>query len=447
MGNRKQPRPRDGRTDQSPGSRPPGPRRARRLHAHQVDAAIDAAVASCGVAVGRPAPDLVEPLAAGADAPEATGHALVDRALGRALSAALTVAWRHGWQPADVHRALARLHGRPHARLAAHAMGCEARSYQPADLPQRWRMQLDAIGATEFAAGDACSGQWVVAEGTERLPGVSVAVETLARLRRLPRLPSLGPAPGDPAPRRQGRRAAPTRAGADPRVLQRVTALLAKAESTTFHAEAEVFTAKAQELMTRHAIDRVAVDADRGSATVGGRRVGIDDPYAGPRYLVLSAVAEANRCRAVWSKVWGFATVFGAEDDLDTVELLYTSLMIQATRAMVAGQASPVVSPGGGRMRSFRQSFLVAFAGRIGTRLRQAAEAATADATRGRASLLPVLARRSEDAEAAVREAYPSVGTSRVSANDAEGWHAGRAAADRAQLDLHEALHGRARAR
>jgi hypothetical protein len=43
-----------------------------------------------------------------------------------------------------------------------------------------------------------------------------------------------------------------------------------------------------------------------------------------------------------------------------------------------------------------------------------------------------------------VREAYPTVGTSRVSANDAEGWHAGRAAADRAQLDLHEALHRRA---
>lgn len=443
MGKRKQPWPRDGRIDRSPGSHPPGPRRARRLHAHQVDSAIEAAVASCGVAVGPPAPDLLEPLAAGSEGPDTTGESLVDRALGRALTSALTAAWRHGWQPADVHRALARLHGRPHARLAAHAIGCEARSYQPAEVPPRWRMQLDAIGATELAADDACSGQWVVAQGTARWAGVSVAVESLARLRRLPRLPSLGPAPGEPAPRRPATSRGPARVGADPRVLQRVTALLAKAESTTFHAEAEAFTAKAQELMTRHAIDRAAVDAGLGGgSTVGGRRVGIDDPYAGPRYLVLSAVAEANRCRAVWSKVWGFATVFGAEDDLDTVELLYTSLMVQATRAMVAGETSPAVVPGGGRIRSFRQSFLVAFAGRIGTRLRKAAEAATADATRGRASLLPVLARRSEDAEAAVREAYPSVGTSRVSANDPEGWHAGRAAADRAQLDLHEALRG-----
>jgi hypothetical protein len=149
----------------------------------------------------------------------------------------------------------------------------------------------------------------------------------------------------------------------------------------------------------------------------------------------------------VWSKVWGFATVFGDEDDLDTVELLYTSLLVQATRAMVAGEPAPATGPAGGRIRSFRQSFLVAFAGRIGTRLRLAAEAATAEATRDRASLVPVLARRSEDAEAAVREAYPTVGTSRVSANDAAGWHAGQAAADKAQLYLHEAVSPRAPAR
>ncbi len=67
MGRRKQSGPHDGHTGRSSGSRPPGPRRAPRLRAHQVDAAIDAAVASCGVAVGPPAPDLVEPLAAGAD--------------------------------------------------------------------------------------------------------------------------------------------------------------------------------------------------------------------------------------------------------------------------------------------------------------------------------------------------------------------------------------------
>ena len=43
--------------------------------------------------------------------------------------------------------------------------------------------------------------------------------------------------------------------GADPKITERVRALLAKAESTTFPDEAEAFTAKAQELIAQHAID------------------------------------------------------------------------------------------------------------------------------------------------------------------------------------------------
>ena len=67
-------------------------------------------------------------------------------------------------------------------------------------------------------------------------------------------------------------------------ILDKVRALLAKAESTQFEAEAEAFTAKAQELMTRHRIDRAVLNAsdDLGDAPAG-RRLGIDDPYADVR--------------------------------------------------------------------------------------------------------------------------------------------------------------------
>jgi hypothetical protein len=446
----------------------------RSWRAHQVTAAIDAAVASCGAGVGRPAPHLVAPLVAGAvvDGPGGPasdpaagadgGARLVDRALARALVEAVAGAWRIGWQPADVHRAVARQRGRTHARLVARAIACDAAGHGPADLPPRWRLQLDAIGA---GAGDTpgadsrATGAWVrVARsggGTDRTSAVVVAVEALATLRRLPRMPKLGPAPGDPAPPPGRGRAAVAGegVGADPRVLHRVTALLAKAESTTFPDEAEALTAKAQALMTRHAIDRATVDARAGrapGAAVGGRRLGLDDPYAGARYLLLSVVADANRCRAVWSKYWGFATVFGDEGDLDAVELLYTSLLVQATRAMVAEGPTRRSGPGrgaggagaggGGRTRSFRQSFLVAFGRRIGARLHEAAAAATAaEAGRGTA-LVPLFAARRRAADEAVAAAYPDVGTTRMSANDAAGWHAGTAAASRAQLDLHGAL-------
>jgi hypothetical protein len=224
-------------------------------------------------------------------------------------------------------------------------------------------------------------------------------------------------------------------------VLHKVTSLLAKAESTNFPDEAEALTAKAQELMTRHAIDQVHLDAQRGDTPrVGGRRVGIDDPYAGARFLLLSAVAGANRCRAVWTKKWWFSTVFGHEGDLDAVEMLYTSLLVQATRAMVAEPRPSSVTAGG--TRSFRQSFLVAFARRIGERLAEAAEAVTAEEATRSTALVPLFAARREAAELALKVAFPETRTTRMTAGNAAGWQAGMQAADRAQLDLHPPVRG-----
>ncbi|MGH3851670.1 MAG: DUF2786 domain-containing protein, partial [Pseudonocardiaceae bacterium] len=164
------------------------------------------------------------------------------------------------------------------------------------------------------------------------------------------------------------------RSGQDERILEKVRALLAKAESTTFPLEAEALSAKAQELMARHAIDEAMAGAAQGGTGENvptGVRLRVDDPYAGAKTLLLSVVASANRCRAVWSKSLGFSTIMGFESDLEFVKILYTSLLVQVTSAMVA--AGPQVDLSGrSRTRSFRQAFLVAYANRIGERLRAA---------------------------------------------------------------------------
>jgi hypothetical protein len=99
---------------------------------------------------------------------------------------------------------------------------------------------------------------------------------------------------------------------------------------------------------------------------------------------------------------------------------------------------------GTSRTRSFRQSFLVAFASRIGERLRQSAGTteAAADASH-EGTLLPVLAARIRAVDDRLDELFPQLRRRDVSVSNAAGWGAGRAAADLAQFDIRDAVTGR----
>jgi Protein of unknown function (DUF2786) len=223
----------------------------------------------------------------------------------------------------------------------------------------------------------------------------------------------------------------PAGKAADERMLARVRALLAKAESTTFPEEAEAYTAKAQELMTRYSIDHALLMARSGGREEPAtRRIFVDNPYAAQKTLLLQAVAGANRCRCVWAKNLGFATVIGFPNDLDAVELLFTSLLVQGVRAMTLHRTTTA---------PFRRAFLTAYAHRIGERLYQAAQAAETDASR-EVDLLPVLSRRESEVQKRFREEFPAVRTQRISVSNREGWAEGRAAADRAVLHGHAAV-------
>ena len=166
----------------------------------------------------------------------------------------------------------------------------------------------------------------------------------------------------------------------------------------------------------------------------------MDNPYEGPKVQLLQEVAQANRCRSVWYKSLGMSAVIGFPADLDAVELLFTSLLVQANTAMVpAGGKRDQY--GHSRTRAFRQSFLMSYAIRIGERLTGAAgdaERQVAAEVPGR-NLLPVLAARHQAVDDAVDEMFgdglSSHRSGRVS--DSEGWYSGRAAADTAALHGH----------
>jgi hypothetical protein len=324
------------------------------------------------------------------------------------------------------------------ARCARREVGAAGdRGWEPEVLERFVRRRLSTrhgrvITVLDEAPAGAFIDQLASTLRIDRAWAIQHVVELLALVASIPALPKL-------------RSAERPRTPVNGRILERVRALLAKAESTTFPEEAEALSAKAQELMARHAIDRALLEAtaDHGTSGTSGRRIVIDDPYARPKSLLLAEVADANRGKAVWSPDFGWSTVFGADDDLDIVELLFTSLLCQATAAMSAAGSS-AEGPLGRRARtkSFRQSFLLAYATRIGARLRRATDAAAGEAaaSHGSEALLPVLAARHAAADEAAREAFPHLGRSRFSAHDAAGWAAGAAAADVATLDVRRAV-------
>ncbi|VVJ20122.1 Uncharacterised protein [Amycolatopsis camponoti] len=344
---------------------------------------------AAGKRAHRLAPDFELPAEA-AEGARRAGHLLIARAC------------RSGWLPEDLDQA------------ARRRVDDFARSFV-LDTLAAYDGQRDDGAVRWWTASEPHLPQWTAKHILTPAEALTSVIEALGFLMTLPVLTP----PGTATPDRPAHHV-------DEKKLSRVRALLAKAESSSFPEEAEALSAKAQELMTRYALDRVLVEAaDAGPDVPASRRIWLDTPYADAKSLLVHVVATANRCRAVYDSRWDFVTVVGDEDDLDAVALLTTSLLVQATRAMIADPA--------GRDRAFRKSFLVSYATRIGERLDQAA-AATIAKSADPDRLLPVLASHERAVESAFTKLFPEVVHKSVTVRSHEGWGAGREAADRARL-------------
>ncbi len=302
------------------------------------------------------------------------------------------------------------------------------RNWTPTDLTEITRRKLSMRHVELVALLVAQAGRGELVDLAAEVFPIARAVAAL--LRMLPPIPDVTQRP------KPGRHDGENSASAG--VLAKVRALLAKAESTEFPAEAEALSAKAQELIATCALDRYAAQLDGpgpdGAMTV--RRLWIDAPYVEAKSLLVDAVAEANHCKAVLSTYFGFVTLIGQASDVDAVELLVTSLQVQANRAMLR-HGRIEVRAGESRTRSFRKAFLVSYASRIRERLRQTTSETLVSSGRS-SELVPVMARHDERVRAVTAELFPEIETRRTTISNREGWMAGRAAADLARLDIRE---------
>jgi hypothetical protein len=222
--------------------------------------------------------------------------------------------------------------------------------------------------------------------------------------------------------------------------LETVRKLLAKAERAATAAESEIYTAKAVELMARHGIDAALLAASTpGSDAIGPLRIGMQDPYSAGKARLLGWTAAALGCRWVLHGAWGgkvaAVTVFGHASDRERVEVLYTSLLLQATAQLV--RARPAWP--GESVAAYRRSWLEGFAAQIHRRLVEAEERAAGDATArapasGATGVAVVLADRRRRVDEEFATTYPRLATLRPSALSGSGRTAGALAGQRADL-------------
>lgn len=228
--------------------------------------------------------------------------------------------------------------------------------------------------------------------------------------------------------------------GVSESLLSRVRKLLVQAEDVgATVGEAEAFNAKAAQLIARYGIDAaLLVSAGRTQEEIGHRVIVVDNPYRRDKAHLLTSVAEPLRCQTMHSydpdryvvRLYGFGA------DLERVELLYTSLLLQATRQLVN------VRPGGGwygeheSTAAYRRSWLAGFTTAVYTRLLAAEERAVAEqpATANGTSTALVLRDRGEQVDAAVRAAHPGLRMMRRRNLSGSGRSDGHGAGTRADI-------------
>jgi len=388
-----------------------------------------------------PGPGLDEVAAGAAERLCTLDHATVSRESERHALRLTAAVWNGGWQPVELIRQVQRTTNAATTRLALVAISADHARRSTATLDPRWIDQLDRLELPPVHSDAGWLDDWAEGEQMQRPDLVRTVVAYLRCLASLSQIPILVPPPG-------------TRASADATIdltsrtndpiLDRIRALLAQAESTTFEAEAEAFTAKAQQLMTRHAVDQavLASRADR-SETPLTIRIPIDDPYVDAKSLLLQCVAENTRCRSVFHERYAMSSVVGFAGDVAATEMLFTSLLVQAQTAMHAAAAS---SPAGARTRSrsFRAAFLVAYANRIGERLAAINEGVITEVeVESNRSILPVLSARSHVVDASIDDMFGELRPSFVRAgHDVAGSASGHLAAERAQLTFGDLVTG-----
>ena len=214
------------------------------------------------------------------------------------------------------------------------------------------------------------------------------------------------------------------------KMMERVQALLRKAESTDSEAEAEAFTAKATELIMKHSLDAaIAYDLDQSTDRIGVYMFNYTgQPRAKYRALLAYWVADAMGCKAVLGSKSGIVHIISYEGDMEYIKVLVASLILQCERAM---RRTPVV----GSPRSWGNAFWMGFIGETNRRLgaQQSANQVAIRKEQSESTAL-VLQSRQRELSKRMKEEFPHTQQKSTSYSNRSGAYSGVKAGQNADI-------------
>ncbi|HEX2241989.1 MAG TPA: DUF2786 domain-containing protein [Gammaproteobacteria bacterium] len=223
--------------------------------------------------------------------------------------------------------------------------------------------------------------------------------------------------------------------------LQRIRALLAQAEDKgVTEEEAAAFHAKAFAMMAQYGIERAMIESSRPDVSIKPemRTIVINPPWALDSVTLLSNLASALRCKAVTlgkdkNTKTHSVRVFGYASDLDRLDVLYTSLLIQMHSGVLSAEV-----PYWESTKSFRKGWLLGFLSEVISRVRKAeqyarkqAEGTSSESGETSTGTELVLVSREKAVAALVSSEFPSlrkvgIGTTRSHTGYETGLRDGR---------------------
>lgn len=230
------------------------------------------------------------------------------------------------------------------------------------------------------------------------------------------------------------------------KILNKIKGLFAQAASVAGTPEADVFTAKAYELLAKYGVDEAMA---RGAGNTGNGDGDVmkaskflwPDRFGFEKILLVNAIAKALHCDCVQLREEFGIQVFGLARHIDRVKFLVELTMPQ----MLTGASRAIPNnPFAGRnpqdssriTAGHRADWMVGFADKIGERLvikeREAANAY--DKAHGGSTAAVAMMTDADRARAAMRKRYPNMGSGSRRRVGGAGYAGGSAAGANADV-------------